>query len=279
MGRAASIRRHWFGADSTDAVAPNVLLTERDRLEQYRAAMDWTTGRFEGVFRGITGTLDGWPLSVIHSLGPAHIADCVEFLAAGFDVRQLMSTGSIGGLDTEIGDVVVSNSCTTMDAYSLACYDQEVHEERGIGKVVRVDAATYPPDIPVELRSGLAQDFGSVIHSGRIFTVPAVSWETDATLESLQQRGFVGVDLESGPFLAACRRTGANGLCIHWVTDLPLRRSFYHRYEGDPRVAVADERKKHTQWLNLPKLILPIVTQALALNAAAQDGIAGGAPQ
>ena len=34
------IRKYWFGTDDVDAVAHTVLLMERDRLEQYKAALD-----------------------------------------------------------------------------------------------------------------------------------------------------------------------------------------------------------------------------------------------
>jgi purine-nucleoside phosphorylase len=186
---------------------------------------------------------------------------------AGFDVQHLMSTGSIGGLDAEIGDLVLSTSCMTMDAYSLASFHQEAYEDGELGRVVELKGDP-PPEIPVQIRSWLAQEFGCKIRIGRLFTVPAVSWETVVTLESLRERGFIGVDLETGPFLAACRRTGVRGLNIHWVTDLPLRRDFYYQYEGDPAVTSGDERKKHFQWLNLPRLILPIVKHAIEADVS-----------
>jgi purine-nucleoside phosphorylase len=168
-------------------------------------------------------------------------------------------------LDVEIGDLIVASSCMTMDAYSLAHLRDEAYNDSELGMIVEVNRAEQPR-IPLALRSQLAQDFACAIHVGRVFSVPAVSWETEEALRSLQKRGFIGVDLETGPFLAACRRTGMEGLCIHWVTDEPLRRDFYYHYEGDPDIAAADQRRKYAQWLNLPKLILPIVTQTLSGN-------------
>ena len=53
--RKSYIRRYWFGTDEVDAIADTVLLMERDRLEQYKTALNITLGHFHGVFNGLTG--------------------------------------------------------------------------------------------------------------------------------------------------------------------------------------------------------------------------------
>lgn len=263
--RPQSARQHWFGVSSSDAIAPNVLLMERDRLDQYGAALDYTSARFSGVFQGITGMLNGRWLSVIYTHGPAHIADCVEFLSIGFRVRQLISTGSIGGLRIDIGDLLVADSCVTKDGYSLAYFRENMDHDDLLGDVVTLEAGNRPLLIPADIRGRLLAEFGCQIQQGRVFTVPAVSWEAPATLNAIYEQGFTAVDLETGPFLAACRRTGTSGVCVHWVTDRPRDRDFYQKYEADPNQPDADERKKHRQWLNLPRLILPVVDQVLTM--------------
>lgn len=252
------VRKYWFGVDEVDAVANTVLLMERDRLEQYKAALDLTWNSFQGVFAGLTGLYNGRRLSVVYSRGPAHVADCVSFLAYGFGVRCFFSTGSVGGLATEMGDIVISNACATQDAFSYASYPDEVRYEQPLGYTVEIK---MPQSLTLSdaIRHKLKEAFDCDIKYGAIFTVPAVSLEDDTQLNEIKNRGYVAVDLETGPFLAACQRSNAQGVCIHWVTDLPLERSFYYQYDGAPEIIRRDKEKKHRQWLNMPRLILPIV--------------------
>jgi uridine phosphorylase len=244
--RASAIRKHWFGLDSASSIAPDVLLMERNRLSQYQSALDWTTKSFRGVFEGITGAVSGREISILYSIGPAHIADCVEFLTAAFDIRQLVATGSVGGLSSKVGDVLLIDGCTTMDGYSLAHFESRTEEEWG--RVVDIES----------LRGGEP--------AGRMFTVPSVSWETEERMKRLRDLGYIGVDLETGPFLAACKRRGVPGSCVHWVTDTPLDHDLYFLHEGDPEAAARQREEQHLRWLNLPKLILPRVIEMLRVD-------------
>jgi nucleoside phosphorylase len=256
------IRRYWFGVEDPAVVAATVLLMERDRLEQYRAALDVTVHQFGAVFKGISGTLSGEPLTVIHSIGPAHIADCVSFLVRGFGVSRIISTGSVGGLLTGMGDIVLSSSCTTIDGYSLRVRDSHARSDPVLGRIVEVDLGVPICAQEATVRR-LGESFGCRVHIGRMFTVPAVCLECSDTLHAIRDRGHVALDLETGPFLAACHENHVKGICVHWVTDLPLERDFYYPYYGDLEVIRRDRETKHRQWLNLPKLILPLVSDWL----------------
>jgi nucleoside phosphorylase len=263
---ATYIRKYWFGTDDQDAIAKIVLLMERDRVEQYKAALDITTNTFNGVFRGITGILGGEKISVIYSIGPAHIADCVSFLKDGFGVRTLISTGSVGGLSTDIGDVVVSNSCTTQDAYSFACFPGKVNREKSLGYTLDIDMENEL-QVSDTITKKIRELYNCKIQYGKMFTIPAVSLENKKRLQEIQKRNYVALDLESGPFLAACKANNVRGFCIHWVTDLPLTRNFYYKYEGNPEIAKQDWDKKHRQWLNMPRMLLPIVCDLMTKSS------------
>lgn len=260
------IRRYWFGIENEKDIADTVLLMERDRLEQYKAAFDLTLCQFNGVFSGITGIYKGQHLSIIYSIGPAHVADCVSFLAYGFEVKRLIATGSIGGLATEIGDLVVVNACATQDGFSLVNFRDKVQQNKKLGPFVQIDLS--PPSIvPQHICDQIKAKFNCDIRYGSIFTVPAICLENTDQLMEIKAIGHIAIDLESGPFLAACRKNDLKGLCLHWVTDLPLERSFYYSYDGDPAVIERDRQKKHRQWLNMPRLILPILLGWMNVNA------------
>lgn len=252
------VRRYWFGEDDETTVANTVLLMERDRLDQYKAALDITEHHFKGVFSGLTGCFQGHRLSVVYSIGPAHVADCVSFLAHGYNVKRFIATGSVGGLDTEMGDVVVTHRCTTQDGYSLAVMPDAVRRDDRLGRVVDIDMPETA-DVPKSVQAAIASTFQCEIRKGRMCTVPAVCLEDKDKLEAIKDSGYVAVDLETGPFLAACANNNASAFCIHWVTDLPLTRSFYYAYHGDPQQIESDKEKKRRQWLNMPRLILPIL--------------------
>ena len=256
------VRKYWFGVDNAEAIASIVLLMERDRLEQYQGALDFTLNRFEGVFRGLTGVYNGMKISVVYSISPAHIADCVNFLAYAFNIKHIISTGSVGGLSAEIGDIVISNACTTQDAFSLAVYPNEARHDQSLGFILEIK---MPQSLILSemISSKVKETFNCNILQGPIFTVPAVSLENNQQLKDIKNRGYIALDLETGPFLAACRYNSIQGFCVCWVTDLPFERNFYYQYEGDPKLIEQDKVKKHNQWLNMPRLVLPIMVDLL----------------
>lgn len=256
------IRKYWFGISAPEELAEVVLLMERDRIEQYKAALDITTNQFSGVFKGITGMVDGHRISIIYSIGPAHIADCVNFLAHGFKLKKLFSTGSVGGLHAQIGDLILSNSCATQDGFSIIQNRNQIRQNTSIGHFVEIDMSiSFQVSKPTI--NQIKRNFNCGIRSGQMFTIPCVSLEDKSTLQEIKNLGYIALDLETGPFLAACKNNKVEGMCIHWVTDLPLEKDFYYKYHGDSEEVNQDQDKKHRQWLNMPKLVLPILLDLL----------------
>lgn len=252
------IHKYWFGVENPEEIADIVLLMERDRIDQYKASLDITLNDFHGVFKGITGILHDKRISVIYSIGPAHIADCVNFLAYAFTVKKLISTGSIGGLSTEMGDIVISNNCATQDAFTSTIFVDEIQKDKYFGSFVEIKMPNRPK-LSTDSIEKNCHLFNCKVHYGDIFTVPAVSLENENKLKAIKKKGYIAVDLETGPFLAACRYNNIEGICIHWVTDLPLERNFYYQYYGDADQIKKDKAKKDKQWLNLPKIILSFI--------------------
>ena len=257
-----TIRRHWFGIEGPHDLGSVVLLMERDRIDQYRGALDWTHRHFSGVFSGITGEYQGLRMSVIYSIGPAHIADCVEFLSATFDgVKLLISTGSVGGVLASVGDFVMATACTSCDSYSLGEAAEAVIRDEVLGFVTEVRAVGTPDLTGITLTENPKLQ-GYSLQMGKIFTAPSVSWESRERISQLEKYGYAAVDLETGPFLSASRKVDVPAVCLHWVTDRPLDHDFYVRFETETGVLSRRvEALKHQQWLNMPRIILPIVRQ------------------
>ena len=258
--------RHWFGIRSSDAIASTALLMERDRVEQYMGALDAVEHHFgrgygglsagDGVFHGITGQYRDLRLTVIYSIGPAHVADCVSYLAEYFGVTQLVATGSVGGLgSTQIGNIVVANRVMTQDGFSLALYAADAELDPVLGYKVEIKMER---DLTMLLSAKHFSGADAAVRVGEpVFTVPAVCLETPQRLRQIREGGYAAIDLETGPFLSACKAKGVEGAVIHWVTDLPESFSFHH--SGQERAFEEAKALKYKQWLNMPRIVLPIL--------------------
>jgi purine-nucleoside phosphorylase len=255
------IRRHWFGIDSSEHMADTVLLLKRNRLDDYKAQLDTVTHEFEGVFPGISGTFRGKLVSIVFCDGPAHLADCVNFLCDGFDIQRVVSAGTVGGLKMEIGDMIVSNSCITQDGYSLTTLSERIRYDDVVGPTVKVEIPSRF-SLPASLIQRLQQVYGMKVRTGKLFTVAAIALESEEWLQRMISLGSCAVDLGSGSFLTAALLQGVEACCLHWVTDTPLQRNFYYRFAGDEAIARADEQTKHTRWGQMPAIVLEVMSEA-----------------
>jgi uridine phosphorylase len=265
-----TIRGIFIGAMTGDVIADTVLVMERDRVQQCIGALDSVEHHFgqgygglssgNGVFHGITGSYRDLRLSVIYSIGPAHVGDCVTFLVNYFDVTRLFATGSVGGIgSTAIGDIIVTNRVTTQDGLSFVLNSKDVVKDPVLGYQVEVNMGRT-----LTVSSTVCQPpvIGGTVHVNKsVYTIPAVCLETPERLAQIRKAGYAAIDLETGPFLSACKAGGIDGAVIHWVTDLPETFSFY--YSGDDQDIVEAKARKYRQWLNMPRIVLPILYELI----------------
>ncbi|MFQ5981416.1 MAG: hypothetical protein ACE5OZ_25010 [Candidatus Heimdallarchaeota archaeon] len=255
------ISRHAFGV-YPDKIGEIVLLMERDRIEQYKGAFDKILYELKGgVYNGITGLLADTRISAIYSKSPADIADCVSFLGMSrTSCHTIFSTGSIGGLgvNVEMADLVMADEAIGNDGYSIfLARREEKPPDYFFDNVIQPKGNVA--DLVEEAVQSIAEEFGVQWHRGRIFTTPAVSLETEELLHKIVDHNCIAIDMETAPFYAACQEYGFQSLAIHWVTDLPLTRSFFYRFSGDPKVIQQDWNKKHPLWLNMPHILVSIL--------------------
>jgi nucleoside phosphorylase len=252
--------RHAFGV-TPEQIGEVAILMERDRTEHYKGAFDRVLHEIKGgVYPGVTGTLSGVTVTAIYSKGPADIADCVAFLAQSETrCRTVFSTGSIGGLGPAVGmgDFVLVDDAVGNDGYSrfLAWRDGV----DGPGLFGNIIPATGPAIDALEpVVADVVSGYKVQAHRGRIFTTPGVSLEAPAFLEEIVAQGAIAIDMETAQFYAACREYGMASGAFHWVTDLPMTRSFLQRLR-DPAAAQADWDLKHPIWLNMTKIVTSIL--------------------
>jgi nucleoside phosphorylase len=260
MNDALIVCQHAFGV-VPDRIGAIAILMERDRTEQYKGAFDKVLYEIRGgVYSGVTGLVSGTPVSAIYSKGPADIADCVAFLGMSKTAcRTVLSTGSIGGLGDNVGmgDFVLATEAIGHDGYS-----QFIAREKGLRFPRRYDNVLQPRgDVVTAITDTVAcvaREYGVRAHSGRIFTIPGVSLESEALLDDLLGNGCIAIDMETSQFYAACHEWEFDSAAVHWVTDLPLTRSFFEWFR-DPPQAQADWDLKHPIWLNMAGIIVSVV--------------------
>lgn len=260
MNDPVLICRHAFGV-IPDKIGEIAILMERDRTEQYKGALDRVLYELKGgVYNGITGVLSGTEVSIIYSKGPADIADCVAFLGmAKTKCKTIFSTGSIGGLGDAISivDFVLADDAVGNDGYS-----QFVSKRKGIdisGLFSNIVFATGSIlQIIENIVANVVSPYGVQVHRGRIFTTPGVSLEDENFLREIVEQGCIAIDMETAQFYTACREFGFDSATVHWVTDLPLTRSFFHRFR-DTESAQDDWDIKHLIWLNMANIITAII--------------------
>jgi len=260
MDQPNIICQHAFGV-FPDKIGEIVVLIERDRIEQYRGTFDKLTIELKGgIYPGITGILNGIEISIIYSKGPADIADCIAFLAMSkTKCHTLFSTGSVGGLGSNIGvgDFILVDSAIGNDGYSQFLAKLRDEHPKGF-----FNNYSYPNGNVIEMIEHavikVVQEYKVKSHTGRIFTIPGVSLENSDFLKEIVNSGCIAIDMETAQFYAACTRYNFNSAAIHWVTDLPLTRNFFYRF-NNPIEAKSDFDKKYPIWLNMVNLITDIL--------------------
>lgn len=244
-----------------DKVGEIVVLMERDRTEQYKGAFDEVLHELRGgTYSGITGLVENKEVSAIYSKGPSDIADCVAFLGMSkTKCHTILSTGSIGGLgeEVDVGDFVIVNEAIGNDGYSLFNSRQKGKNINGIFENIICPSGDVSDLIEDSVRMA-AKAYGVSCHIGKIFTIPGVSLENYDLLIQMLQNGCIAVDMETAQFFAACKNQGFNSAAIHWVTDLPLTRNFFHNFHH-PEEGRRDWDKKSPIWLNMAKIITDIL--------------------
>jgi len=260
VDKSAIACTHAFGV-SSEKIGEITILMERDRTEQYKGAFEQVLHELrDGVYTGITGLLYGAQVSAIYSKSPADIADCVAFLGmAKTRCHTIFSTGSIGGLGEQVkmGDFVLATDAIGNDGYS-----QFIAKRNGVAVTGYFDNVVRPSDmarsIVQDAVAKAARQYGVRAHAGRVFTIPGVSLEDDTFLREIIAHGCIAIDMETAPFYAACRQWAFECAAFHWVTDLPLTRSFFHRVSS-PTEVQADWDLKGPIWLNMARIVTAIV--------------------
>lgn len=140
-------------------------------------------------------------------------------------VNTVIGMGTCGALQQEIecGDVIIADAAMAGDCLSLH-YGFEYNE------VVPADSA-----LSTSLEGHLARNSSIAVHRGPIVTTGAALRETDELIESWNQDGFLGVELEASALFALADWMKVRCSMALLVTDSPVRFQTSGMLHGDKR--------------------------------------------
>lgn len=141
-------------------------------------------------------------------------------------VDTVIGLGTCGALQPEIecGDVIIADSAKAGDALSRHYgfeYDQQIPAD---------------PVVTGSL-SGFFQRRGLPVYTGPIITTGAAFRETEEQIDSWNQEGYLGVELEASALFALADWMKIRSSIALLVTDSPIRREISGVLRGDKREA------------------------------------------
>lgn len=203
-----------------EQVAERVVVTPFLPLRAFRREVEGEPVDLSPPFfyKGFTASFGGRPVTVLHAgVGPSRVGDCLGFLSLT-PARRILFAGAVGGLAEAhaIGDGFLPVAAADGEGY--ARYARE-----SFGEVAR-SAPCLPCASPLGERLGaFLAGRGWTVHRGRVFTVGAITFETEANLRLLARLGYDALEMELSAFYAAAGRYGLEAAALTYVSDLPLR--------------------------------------------------------
>ncbi|MFH1665318.1 MAG: hypothetical protein ABIA77_04130 [Candidatus Omnitrophota bacterium] len=177
---------------------------------------------FKGrLYSGFTASRNGRKFAAVHcGLGDRMMGDAVLLMGIT-SVRRILFAGACGGLgEAGIGDLIICEN-----AFSGEGFTRYHIPESGIRNVFN-SGAMIPAGPACAERLKTSLKYGPVspvtVRNGNIFTIGSLMAETAENLRFLDEKGFIGVDMELSAVFQAARVTGRDAAALLLVSDLPV---------------------------------------------------------
>ena len=170
---------------------------------------------FKGrIYSGVVLAREGKNITVIYcGVGDRLMGDAVLLLGET-PAQKIIFTGSCGGLkNCSIGDIILCENAFNGEGFSR--YWSENFE---INKMLNSDEL-----IPANHEfTKDAKDFYS--RAGDIFTIGSLAAEESENITRIEEKGFIGIDLELSAVYSAARKIGRKVTGLLIVSDLPFKK-------------------------------------------------------
>jgi len=204
------------------------------------------TKTFKGsLFSGIITKVKSRPFAVIFTgMGDRLAADGI-MLMEKTPVEKIIFVGACGGLGkAEIGDLIIPETAFNGEGFS------KYHEESFSMKKV----LTFGKFAPANKKyTNSLEQFASrklktpgILKKGAVFTIGSFLAETQENLSRIEQKNFIGIDLELSAVYRAANVIKRKAAALTVVSDLPKKKPLWEKPN-------AIDKKKYTK--NRNKLI------------------------
>jgi len=204
------------------------------------------TKSFKGsLFSGIITKVKSRPFAVIFTgMGDRLAADGI-LLMEKTPVEKIIFVGACGGLGKAfMGEIIIPESAFNGEGFSQ--YHDESFSMKKIfasGKFANANK-TYTKSLE-QFASGKLKT-PNILKKGAIFTIGSFLAETQENLSAIEQKNFIGIDLELSAVYRAASVIGRKAAALIVVSDLPKTKPLWEKPN-------AIDKKKYTK--NRNKLI------------------------
>jgi purine-nucleoside phosphorylase len=175
-------------------------------------------------------------------MGSGLAGDAVMFLGET-RARKIVYVGSCGGFhDSSLGDILLCEK-----AFSGGSFFDYYPPGKGIAEILSSEKFFSASD---SLRSELslrAEGLGEgprLTEKGSVFTTASLFAETPENLKLVEKRGFYGIDMELAAVYHASIVSGIEAAGILFVSDLPLRKSFWNVFSSEEKKNIKAAARK-----------------------------------
>ena len=241
------------GKNSPDPGFRAIIISDKNNLDELAALLNlkqdaasllMTSKLYSGKGFSQTFSLSG-PV-----IGAAYAVLLIETLIA-WGVREIIFFGSCGAVSphVKIGDIIVP-TCSIIDEGVSKHYNgQWVKASKSWpGNYEGEDAQAYPADGLTEIIKNRLSKNGLNFKTGMIWTTDAAFMETREKVKYFQQRGVLGVEMETSALFTVGKYRGVETSAILVVSDELATHTWRPGFRAEP---YKKSRKKVTESLRI----------------------------
>jgi len=210
---------------------------------------------FKGkLYSGVIAESGNTKFAVISSgMGACLAADAILLMECA-PVRRVIFTGAAGGLgESRIGDIVLSETAFNGEGFSRyhetpSAIDTILNEKRSIPA-----DRTYTKETEEFLSTRLKDK--NILKKGSIFTIGSILAETEETLTKIENKNFIGIDLELSSVYQAAKKINIQAVGLAVISDLPKKKPLWKTLE------IEDKNQYNNSMAELIKLSTELAAQ------------------
>lgn len=184
----------------------------KERLDSLVKKMENPVKNFTFMeYNMFTGTINGTKVTAINGGRFAADTAITTEILCNAQVKALIRIGSCGAMrkDMKIGDFILTTGCVRGDGVTPYYVDDKFETLPDAGLTQKLGA----------IAKNLASTAGLTVHEGKVWSTDAILRETKDVVNKVIDRGAVGVDMVSAPFLTIAQTYKIPAVSILAISD------------------------------------------------------------